>query len=56
MDSSTVSLTNKIFSLAWQAICNSAAGSPVGDYILFITLVKQSPQSDWLITEFGSGP
>src|SRR5574344_1911215 len=22
------------------------AGSPVGDYILFITLVKQSPQSD----------
>lgn len=32
------------------------AGSPVGDYILFITLVKQSPQSDWLITEFGSGP
>ena len=32
------------------------AGSPVGDYILFITLVKQSPQSDWLIAEFGSGP
>lgn len=32
------------------------AGSPVGDYILFITLVKKSPQSDWLITELGSGP
>ncbi|WP_257222000.1 MULTISPECIES: DUF4829 domain-containing protein [unclassified Acinetobacter] len=32
------------------------AGSPVGDYILFITLVKKSPQSDWLITGLGSGP
>lgn len=32
------------------------AGSPVGDYILFITLVKKSSHSDWLITELGSGP
>ena len=32
------------------------AGSPVGDNILFITLVKKSPHSDWLITELGSGP
>ena len=32
------------------------SGSPLGDYILFITLVKKSPQSDWLITGLGSGP
>ena len=31
-------------------------GNPAGDYILFITLVKKSPQSEWLITELGSGP
>ena len=31
-------------------------GNPVGNYILFITLMKESPQSDWLITELGSGP
>lgn len=32
------------------------ANNPVGDYILFITLVKKSPQSHWRITELGSGP
>lgn len=32
------------------------AAWPVGDHILFICLVKQSPQSNWLIAELGSGP
>lgn len=31
-------------------------GNPLGDYISFIALVKKSPQSNWLITELGSGP
>lgn len=31
------------------------AGHPPGDYILFITVVQKTPQSNWMITELGSG-
>ena len=39
-----------------KVVYTDDAGSPVGNNILFITLVKKSPQSDWLITGLGSGP
>ena len=39
-----------------KVVYTDDAGSPVGNNILFITLVKKSPHSDWLITELGSGP
>lgn len=32
------------------------AGNPAGTYIVFITVVKKDPKSNWLITELGSGP
>lgn len=32
------------------------AGDPTGDYILFVTVVKKDPKSNWLVTELGSGP
>ncbi|EOQ60989.1 hypothetical protein F935_03327 [Acinetobacter calcoaceticus ANC 3811] len=32
------------------------AGDPTGNYILFVTVVQKDPKSNWLITEFGSGP
>lgn len=32
------------------------AGNPAGTYILFVTVVKKDPKSNWLVTELGSGP
>ncbi|MGE8551714.1 MAG: hypothetical protein ACN6NN_12505, partial [Acinetobacter calcoaceticus] len=32
------------------------AGDPTGNYILFVTVVKKDPKSNWLVTELGSGP
>ncbi|MEB6624324.1 hypothetical protein MXM84_07380 [Acinetobacter pittii] len=32
------------------------AGNPAGTYIVFITVVKKDPKSNWLVTELGSGP
>ncbi|TCM62718.1 hypothetical protein EC844_12436 [Acinetobacter calcoaceticus] len=34
----------------------SEEGDPPGEYILFVTLTQASPESDWLVTEIGSGP
>lgn len=31
------------------------AGNPTGTYILFVTVVKKDPKSNWLVTELGSG-
>ena len=39
-----------------KVVHSDDAGNPLGEYILFISLVKKSSQSDWLITELGSGP
>jgi len=32
------------------------AGNPPGNYILFITVVQKTPESNWLVAELGSGP
>ena len=32
------------------------AGSPAGNYIQFVLLAKEKPDSEWLITEIGTGP
>lgn len=32
------------------------AGNPPGDYIFFINIMQKNPNSNWLITELGSGP
>lgn len=32
------------------------AGSPAGNSVLFVLLAKQRPDSDWRITEIGTGP
>ncbi|MFW2786974.1 hypothetical protein ACN6QX_13660, partial [Acinetobacter baumannii] len=31
------------------------AGNPAGTYIVFVTVVKKDPKSNWLVTELGSG-
>ncbi|MGK3622923.1 hypothetical protein ACSLGU_04305 [Acinetobacter sp. A11] len=31
------------------------AGNPAGTYIVFVTVVKKNPKSNWLVTELGSG-
>jgi len=31
------------------------AGNPAGTYIVFVSVVKKDPKSNWLVTELGSG-
>lgn len=46
-----ISLTIKI-----KTVRVDIAGNPAGTYIVFITVVKKDPKSNWLVTELGSGP
>lgn len=32
------------------------AGNPPRDYVFFINIVQKEPESNWFITELGSGP
>ncbi|MFW6558152.1 hypothetical protein [Acinetobacter baumannii] len=44
------SLTIKI-----KTVHADLAGNPAGTYIVFVTVVKKDPKSNWLVTELGSG-
>ncbi len=48
----------KMISLAIKikTVHAEVAGDPTGNYILFVTVVKKDPKSNWLVTELGSGP
>ena len=48
----------KMISLAIKikTVHAEVAGDPAGNYILFVTVVKKDPKSNWLVTELGSGP
>ncbi|MDA3553690.1 hypothetical protein MJ044_06725, partial [Acinetobacter baumannii] len=45
-----ISLTIKI-----KTVHADLAGKPAGTYIVFVTVVKKDPKSNWLVTELGSG-
>lgn len=45
-----ISLTIKI-----KTVHADLAGNPAGTYIVFVTVVKKDPKSNWLVTELGSG-
>lgn len=46
-----ISLSIKI-----KTVHTDLAGNPAGTYIVFVTVVKKDPKSQWLVAELDSGP